>query len=71
MFWAFFRQIENREVLSNDLLFGITLDPFCACVPTGDVARSIESENPVVLYAVNDQTQPFFILTQCSFTLCQ
>ena len=68
---AFLGQVEQREMLADDLLLGIALDPLGAVVPTGDMARRVEGEDPVVLDPIDDQPQAFFVVAQGAFAFGQ
>src|SRR5579883_3100089 len=52
-----FLGVEYREVLADDFLLGITLDPFCPGVPTDNVAMRVECEDRVVSRAFYKQTE--------------
>src|SRR5262249_29421173 len=53
--------IEAREVLSDDLVRSVALDPLGAGVPRGDVALGIEHEDGVVLDAFDEELEPLVV----------
>ncbi|MNT13405.1 hypothetical protein D3C72_1483740 [compost metagenome] len=71
MLRALLRQVKHREVLADDFLFRVALDPLGAGVPTSDITLGVEGEDPVVLHAVDDQPQALFIVAQRSLAFSQ
>src|SRR6185369_13528973 len=55
LFW-----IEAREVAADDFLGPVAFDALRALVPGGDMARRIEDEDRVVLYALDEPSEAFF-----------
>ena len=48
--------VEDREVLAEDLLFRVPLEPRRAVVPAQDVATGIQSEDGVIRDALDEQS---------------
>src|SRR5687767_14811386 len=59
--------VETREMLSDDLVPAVTLDPLGAGVPAGHNPFWIEQEDRVVGYALHEQPEPLLRLTQGFF----
>src|SRR6185437_14170154 len=62
-----FRRVEDREVLSDDLVFGITFDSLRALVPSDDVAPRVEHEDRVIFDALDEQAESLITLPQLLF----
>src|SRR5687767_15633906 len=54
-FFDFLTWIKNREVLADYLVGGVPLEPLSTGVPAQDVAIGVESENGVVVDALDQQ----------------
>jgi hypothetical protein len=52
-----FRAIELREVLPDDLVRGVLLEPLRAAIPADDPAVRIEHEDGVISDALDQQTE--------------
>src|SRR5262249_23591381 len=55
-----FLGIEAREMLTNDLLGPVLLDPFGAGIPGDDAAFGVEHEDRVVFRAFDQETERLF-----------
>ena len=51
----------------DDFLGVVALQACCAGIPAHHVARRIQLENGVLLYALNEQTEALFALVQGAF----
>src|SRR6185437_4085415 len=51
-------------MLTDDFLAGITLEPFGAAVPFGDVALGVEHENRIVRYGFDKEAEAPLAFTQ-------
>ena len=56
--------IEAREVLADDLVGGVALEPLGARVPRRHVAGRVENEDGVVLHRRDQQPEPLFASSQ-------
>ncbi len=62
-----FGGIEQADVLADDGLGGIALDPFAATVPAADTALRIEQIDRVIAHVVDQQLQlPAFVGERCN-----
>src|SRR4051812_10930119 len=53
---AVFVRVEAGEMLANDLLFGVALDPLCTLVPVGDSPVRVEHVDGVVKMTASTKT---------------
>src|SRR4029077_15747706 len=58
------RGVEHGEMLPNDLLRLIALDPLCSRIPVGDNAFCIQHINGVVRHAPDKKPEPALTLTE-------
>src|ERR1700687_5333718 len=63
----FFREIEPRKVLSNDLLGSVALDLLRAFVPAQNDSRGIKHENRIVFDFFHQRPQTLLALPQGLF----
>ena len=62
-----FGGVEQADVLADDGLGGIALDPFAATVPAADTALRIEQIDRVIAHVVDQQLQlPAFVGERCN-----
>src|SRR5512134_3554542 len=61
------RCIKHRKMLPDDFVAAVPLDALCALVPRHDETLWVKHENCVVLYAIDEQTQPLLALPQPLF----
>src|SRR5690349_19158519 len=59
-----FGRVEDREVLADDVVGGISLDALRAGVPGRDAAVGIEQEDGVVLHALDQHAEALFARAQ-------
>src|SRR3954454_10189637 len=57
-------RIEDTEVLTDDLVCGVALDPLSSRVPAHDVAFRREHEDRVVLDRLDEQPEPVLALPE-------
>ncbi len=59
---------EARKISADSFLGAIALDPFCAGVPSDDLAGRVQQDDRVILNTVEEHAVLFLTLAQC--TLC-
>ncbi len=57
-------EIELREVLPDDLLGAVLVDPLGRVVPRGHPAGGVEHEDGIVLHAIDEETEALLALAQ-------
>src|SRR5207249_6006399 len=60
----FFLAIEAGEVLADDLVRAVALEPARARVPAGDQPLRIEHENRAILHVLDHEPEPLLALPQ-------
>src|SRR5690606_24383362 len=61
------RRVEDREVLADDLVLGVALDPFRPLVPAYDVSVRVEEEDGVILHRPDEQPETLLALAKLCF----